>query len=314
MIEYEEIRKKYENLSNINSTIRLKYSTYIPKDIYNIFLENLSNSKFCGNTSYKFFMSKTNYYFELSSSISSIKYYIIYNKKNNINISTIIESYKTSIIINDIFKINKTFNIYILMSDNKRFLPKQHNHFIDADNINGGFTSSNTEDIFITRGEEFSKVIMHEILHHSYIDNHNWKISDIDRLKKAFNISHKTAIYPNESVIELYATILKLYFVSLRFGIPFQLLYENELKYSIIQYFKIMKKQEYMNKWHEYTNSYCYIIFKTILFKNYNRLIDRFYKNTTYITDYLLSNKISLNAKPNIKFNNSLKIMLYSNY
>lgn len=315
MIEYEEIKKKYDSLSNINSSICLNYSTYIPKNIYNIFRENLNNNIFCGYTSYKYFQNIKNNYLEISSSISSLKYHIIYNNKHDrLIISNLIESYKTSIIINDIFKINKNFEIYILLSDNKRFLPHQHNEFIEAENINGGFTSKSSENIFITREEEFSKVIMHEILHHSYIDNDNWKTSDIDRLKKHFKIAHKNVIYPNEAVIELYATILKLYFISLRYGIPFQLLYENELNYTTMLYLKIMKKQEYMNEWYEYTNSYCYIIFKTILFKNYDMLIDNFHQNTGYITDYLISNKISFKSKPNIKFNNSLKIMLYSDY
>jgi hypothetical protein len=323
MIEFDEIRKKYENLSNIHSVITLKHSNHIPKDIYTIVRENLSNSKFAGNNSLKFFLRKNNKFLHISSSTSStlsispINYYIIYNSKSDVNISTIIESYKTSIIINDIFKINKKFNIYVLMSDNKRYLPAVHSHMIEPDNINGGFTSSNTEKIFITRGEEFSKVIMHELLHHSYIDNHNWDESNIDRLKRHFKISNDTQLHPNEAVIELYATMLKLYFVSLRFKVPFQLLYEKELKYSIIQYFKIINKQGHMNPtktWFETTNSYCYIIFKTILLKNHYKLKNKFYNNTDYITDFILSNRIALNSNLHIKFNNSLKIMLYSNY
>jgi hypothetical protein len=200
------------------------------------------------------------------------------------------------------------------MSDNKRFLPISHDHIIDAEHINGGFTDLNTENIFITRGEEFSKVIMHEILHHSYIDNKKWDMDNISKLKKTFNIANDTYIYPNEAVIELHATILKLFFVSLRYNISFKKICESELRYSMIQYFKIKNKQKYMQKWRENTNAYCYIIFKTILFKNYNKLIDNFYYNVDYITEFLISNKIELSTNTNIKFNKSLKIMKYSNY
>ena len=122
-------------------------------------------------------------------------------------------------------------------------MPNKHCIF-DSINFNGGFTNVKSNDIYIHRNCEYSKVILHELFHHVNIINDstmNIYYDDINKIKKFFNISEDTVLLPNESIIEFWATIYNLIFISCEYNIDFELLYKKELEFSYNQFLKILK-------------------------------------------------------------------------
>lgn len=276
-------------------------------------ISNITDSHFVPICSKKY-LNKCDKIMQIS--LENINIMILY--KNNINdILRYINVLKRCVIITKIEKINKNFNIFIVKCPNKRTLPSNIIDYITPDNINGGFTSLNTTNIFILREEEFPKVILHEILHHSQYHIDNWGSYNINKLKKHFNIDKRTVLIPNEAIIETIATIYHLSFISSEYNIPYDKLLKKEIKYSIKQSNKILDRQEKqllnnIDNWYENTNAYCYIIFKTILLiklTDLNKI-----KDTKYLTNILIDNK---NIIPRIKIKNtdkSLRIMSLSDY
>lgn len=242
----------------------------------------------------------------------NITFNIYYNNINEIDNKLINLVIKRCNIIEP----NKKLIINILLAPNKRFIP--HNDIIKPVNINGGFTMELNNEIFITRKEEFPKVILHEILHHNININSNyWKKNNIIRLKTHFNIDPSTNLIPNEAIIEFWATIKHLKFVSKDYKLNYNRLLNSEIKYSLFKSYQLLKKQN--NKlWREETNAFCYIIFKTIMLVN----MEEFYKiykfpyDEDLITDFLIKFSTSLpliKKNPTNKRNiNSLCMMINS--
>ena len=116
-------------------------------------------------------------------------------------------------LISKIYDISKNgnyiFNYYIIMNPKRRYMPAKKDELIDVININGGFTYTDKNNIYIIRKEDYNKVILHELLHHNIlIHKDDWKEANIKRLKEHFNIHDKMRLIPNEAIIETYACIL----------------------------------------------------------------------------------------------------------
>jgi len=307
------LKKDYKKMSHLRNTINIESRNNIPPHISKIITNNIKDSRFCPKLTNDYLKSCDNYTL-ITSEQSPIKYHIFKNSvASTDSLSNIIDSYIQATTINKFFNINKHFDIYIILSPFKRFFPKSHCAKITADNINGGFTNINNKEIFILRLEEYQKVILHEIMHHSYINNMNWNKNNINLLKTHFKISNNTWLEPNEAIIELYATILNSLFVSIKYNIPFKIILNKELEYSLQLCQNIKDKHYTMKLWHEDTNAYCYIIFKTILLKNYNKLKINIPYDTNYITAFLINNDIPYIKSPK-QSHKSLKIMKFSNY
>ncbi len=253
------------------------------------------------------FINKCNYYKIIE--YFNIKLTILYDKKSAFNASFFNE------IIKRLYKIaNKPLNYYILLSPFKRYLPDKHN-IIRPININGGYTYINGNNIYVYRLEELPKVLLHETIHH--LIDVKWKDNNLIKLKEAFNIDEKTVLYPNEAVIELFATILQLYFVSNYNCNKLKKLIKEEINYSRYKCYQILNLLN--KKWYEKTNSYCYIIFKTILLINFKKYMsqEKYIFNDDYITDFLIQNKkiYTINKNPTKKRkDNSLCMMVNSDY
>jgi hypothetical protein len=152
------------------------------------------------------------------------------------------------------------------MNPKKRYMPAKKDELIDVININGGFTYTNKNNIYIIRKEDYNKVILHELLHHNiFIHKDEWKEANIKRLKEHFNIHNKMILIPNEAIIETYACILNTIFYSIETGTSLKDNLKKDQEYSIYIAKKILERQG-KKKWIEKTHSYCYIVFKTILF------------------------------------------------
>lgn len=311
---FKQIKQHYPK---INNTPKIVYNNSIPYDFL--------LSQFSGNYSF----SKVNNYIRnckkyMIMTYKNIKLHIIYKTNNEINISKLI---KTIMRAYTMIKINNNshnnFNIYILMSPYKRFLPKTG--IIEPEHINGGFTQvnyNNSKNIFISRKEEYSKVLLHEIIHHfdKINNNDDWGYENIKKLKEYFKISDKTLLNPNEAIVELWATIYNILFISYEYKLPYNMLLKKEIINSLKQSYKLILFQK-NKEWFEKTNSYCYIIFKTILLYNFNKLIKiyTFPYNTNMITDFLIKysnlplKKINI-YEPSYRKTSSLCMMMLSDF
>lgn len=206
------------------------------------------------------------------------------------------------------------------MNPKRRYMPAKKDELIDVININGGFTYTDKNNIYIIRKEDYNKVILHELLHHNIlIHKDDWKEANIKRLKEHFNIHDKMRLIPNEAIIETYACILNTIFYSIETGTSFKDNLKKDQEYSIYLAKKILEKQD-CKKWIEKTHSYCYIVFKTILYVYFNKFLKIYkYHNDTDITSFLIKNshkiydrinKINKN-KDKYPNNNKLKQTIY---
>lgn len=305
----DDIKNNYPNISD-NINIHITKNNKIPLDFL---LHNFKDGfVFPQITKY---INKCKKYIIIN--FFNINLHIIYKNDNEINISSLLKTIKRCYTLSKIYKLSKIFNIYILMSPYKRFIP--NTGIIKPVHINGGFTYTNSNEIFISRKEEYSKVILHEMIHHiTNINNDNWDIDNINKLKKHFNISNKTKLIPNEAVVELWASIYNILFISFEYKIPYKILLYKELECTLNQSYKLKLFQK-NKEWVENTNAYCYVIFKTILLYNFKKLM-KTYKypyDIDAITSFLIKNSTLPVIKKNIskyRNNNSLCMMLFSDY
>lgn len=284
---YKNTKVKYNNTYPINIT---KYDK-VPDLLNNSLIKEFKNTK-NSNFSYYFILN----YFNTPNKMmvfksKNITLYVIYKKY--INIAFINESLKRCEIIIDLYNIKKHFKMYLIYSGLKKKLPKKG--ILTSKNINSAYTYINNDNIFIIRKEEHEKVMVHEILHHvKNIQNDNWTNKNIADLKKHFNISSDCYLIPNEAIIEMWAIIYNSIFVSLYKKIPLNKILKQEIDHSIKNSKTILNIQEtYKDKlWNEKSNLYCYIVFKTILLYNLNKLfkIYTYPYNTDIITQYIIDN------------------------
>uniref|UniRef100_A0A6C0LQD0 Uncharacterized protein n=1 Tax=viral metagenome TaxID=1070528 RepID=A0A6C0LQD0_9ZZZZ len=195
----------------------------------------------------------------------------------------------------------RLFNFYIIMNPLKRCMPTKKDAILDVVNINGGYTYVNDNNIYIIREEDYNKVIIHEFLHHNTkMHYQDWDTSNISRLKAHFKICQDLLLLPNEAIIETYACVLNTVFYSIetsktrktsKTGEDGSSLNENlkkDQEHSLLLAKKIIDKQG-GGIWTEKTHSYCYIVFKTILYVYFNVFLKIYkYQNDTEITDFLI--------------------------
>jgi len=214
---------------------------------------------------------------------------------------------------------NKKINIIFDFKYSNRYFPDA-NVPIDFHNINGGYTYINGNEIIIVRHEECNKVVLHELLHHNpLIHVENWNEDNIKRLKKHFNIHPNSSFEPNEAIVEFWATIMHLFFISIEYNLDMKKLLKDEIKYSLFKSYQILHHMK-NKEWFEKSNAYSYIIFKTIILSNLKKFLKiyEFPYNDTKITDFLIKYSAITNKKL-IKINpfkhipdKSLRIMIYS--
>jgi len=224
---------------------------------------------------------------------------------------------------------NKKIKIFLFLTMAKKIFNKDNSE-LNVKNVNSGFTYTNRNEIYIFRKEEFPKVIIHELLHHdNNIQNDNIKNENINKLLKHFRLSDRSNIILNESIIELWATIIHLSYISKEYNINFNELLKIELEYSLFKFYQIIELRKKQNKEQLYTdlaNIYSYIIFKTIFFYYFIdfKKIYTFPYDDTIITNFLISHSNVRENKLNPSFNfkgkiikrpiNSLCFMLLSDF
>jgi len=311
MIDFKKIKRIYKSIDIYDIYNDCKVSTFDttpPLDVIDI----IEKCVFCWNSSREF-VKKCNKIITIE--ISQYKFKFYYQNNLYIPMYRIYATIKNVLLVQKIFNINKPLQFHIFLNEDKREISLNSRDIITSKNINGGFTNVLDNDIFIVRMEEFSKTIIHEMLHHSIIDN-SFSQQDTDILKSIFNISQNMHLKCNEAIIEFYTTIIYIMILSCETNIEWRKLLDIEINHSIKQANKILEKQKNSGGiWYEETNCYCYIVFKAILLLNY----DKFMKITNIpyssetITKFLIEHKEIPKIERNKISDNSLRMMIFSN-
>lgn len=211
----------------------------------------------------------------------------------------------------NIFSIQKSFTIWLLPIEVNRSFP--NGSIIEPININGGYTYHNGNTIYVYRYEECAKVILHEILHHSPFDTFGkWTNEQVNQIRTLCNIQESFDLNINEAIVEFWAILFECLLISFEYNIPFSLLIKKEQEWSRQQSYKLLSYQnKYLKQWTETSNSYCYIILKTVLLLNYENFIKIKTPYSTYdLKEFILKNiknLLTVNLK-NVATNKKLKL------
>ena len=249
-------------------------------------------------------------YIKQINSLKIIKYKnltfkIYYNTNDDLDFKFI-----KKVMIRGVFILkNKQMTIHLIPSPAKKIF--KEDGIMTSENINSGFTYVNRNDIYIFRKEEFPKVVLHELIHHD-LNIHQDEFNEKNKrlLKEHFNICDDTTLILNETIIELWATILQLAFVSVDYNIDYRRLFKMEVIYSLYKCHQIFKIQK-GDKWKDRCNIYSYIIFKTILLINLNEYIKIYmypnkYDDTT-LTEFLIKHSKLPDIQENPKYSSKIK-------
>ena len=327
--DYEHTYKK--NLSNhyIIQTIHNKFTVYIDDIIKNIHIDytkniNININEYLTKHLDSSFISKQ-IKLELMKSITSInKINITYkshslcfynfchkHSKKNINYKQWIIMSIYAFSIAELYNLHiDNLHVYLYPSTYKKYIPSHGP--IMPDNINSGYTAINnniiSRYIVLFRKEDVENVFVHELIHYLHIDKSLYNISD-SFIKTFFNIN--STILLNEG----YTEVLTILYISLCNSIllnkDFKDVIYNELVYSLLQsnktfsIYNINNSNDFKN-WSDDTNSFAYVIIKTIALYNIGNFLNLFF-NHTKINNELFSNFIIDN------FNNISKYTLNVN-
>lgn len=262
----KEIKKHLKNLQNPTFTIK----THIP---VNYLKTELLASQYT-LASLKSYIENVNKYIEIQ--LFNIKIHMIYHDTQFIPKLLLKRVIKRLYIISKICNINKDIIYWFLPIQENRFFPKDGDT-VKAVSINGGYTYPTENEIFIYRFEDFAKVMIHELLHHSIIEsNTEWSDEQLNNLKHYFNVSKSCKLLPNEALVEVWATYFQLLFISIENNISFKKLYDLESNWGLQQTYRLLAHKQKLNPdaiWMEETNAFTYIVFKTIFLIHLNKFL-----------------------------------------
>lgn len=259
-------------------------------------------------SSLKTYIENVNTYYEIQ--LFNIKIHLIYHHSQFIPKLLLSRIIRRLYIISKLFNIHKDITYWFLPNEHNRSFPAKDT-IVTPESINGGYTYPKENDIYIYRYEDFSKVMIHELLHHSIIElNTTWTDDQINNLKYYFNISKSCNLLPNEALVEVWATYFHLQFISLEYNIPFKNLYALECRWGLQQTYRLLtlKKDDI---WFEKTNSFTYIVFKTIFLIHLHKFLKmKLPYNAIDIYNFILNNR---NLRLEKNKNKSMRISLLGN-
>ena len=232
----------------------------------------------------------------------------------------------------------KKLDIYIYLSNKKKYIPKENNILLEAEHINSGYSylCKENNEIIIYRKEEWFKVFIHECLH--AFGMHTLKYENLNLINNIFNINPKLHISLCESYVETWARILNVCNSGYKnsrtyneFNINVKKLLNMESEFSSIQASKILN---YMNMYDDYnnadlkyynesTNVYSYYILTNIFMNNINNFLNICFVNNKnnimmndniymilikYIKNHYNNKELLIKLKYNKSFNNLLRM------
>ena len=152
----------------------------------------------------------------------------------------------------------------IIPCPEKRFWPDfAHSHSSSVENIhiNGAFTYKSGSAVYVFREEEYPKVMLHEAIHHSYLDPSSLpSLMGTDALfRQWFNIHPETQLLVGEGVVEAFAKYYHCKFVAEETHAPFESLWKLECEWMQQQSAKVIERMK-TAPWRETTNAFAYIV------------------------------------------------------
>ena len=162
---------------------------------------------------------------------NNIKLYIVSKKDEQLEKDVIRRIISKLFVLIDLFTNvkNTKYNLYVWLSDLKKYKPNSHQHKLHkhhifskktfrSQHINSGATVHNlleeTVELFIWRKEEIEKVLLHEMIHTLKLDFMDYpKELKIDIIQK-FNIPDSIELRLGEAYVETWAVLLNTVFVS----------------------------------------------------------------------------------------------------
>lgn len=192
--------------------------------------------------------------------------------------------------------------VWIVLCSEKRLMP-EGGSIVEQKHINGGYTYIHGNEIYVLRREEFPKVVLHEVIHHTKLHFHDWDRQALRKLYDTFHISIdqcdpsmstcSTNLAPNEAVVECWAEMFQLAFLSCECKLPFKRLYEREVQFAFMQASKIKRYQEsYVRMWREKTHAYSYIVLRTLLLHTFD-VWSRKAQSSVSLTNVILNTYLS---------------------
>lgn len=187
-----------------------------------------------------------------------------------------------------IHNMRPSFTFWLLPTLQLRKFPRRADVEIGAEHINGGFTyaHSHSQTVFVFRREEFPKVFLHELLHHSPLDTHNrWSSASLQKIYSRFRLDtsgcnqamycRSTDLRPNEAWIEAWAEIYHLLFLQYEYGLPWSFLWKAECKWACVQAKRVLlhQKAQHDGKWREHTHAFSYMVLRAALLWSAPRLL-----------------------------------------
>ena len=232
---YSNLKKIYKNvIKTTNFNIQIKI-TPLTNKVHSYLEDNKFTSKEITET----IIEKLKYGYSITFENNTIIYFS--EKKLNLTIPQNIK---------DICLIIKTLKIlfnrqnfhqhltYFSLSQKKEFPFKNAGKIhLGPHECNSGLTYINLGHIVIYRQEEFLKVLIHEMIHANHIDQHLMN----SNITKKFCVNYDVLL--NETFTETLANLLNIFFINIFLNGTkknLNVLYENEVKYSIYIYSKIL--------------------------------------------------------------------------
>lgn len=190
-------------------------------------------------------------------------------------------------VVKDYLEIARDTLIYWLIPcTTARTYPEASQH-VSPKHINGGYTyvthpctitgvcpHTPRSNIYVYRYQEFPKVMLHETIHQSRLDTSShgiWTSEVINNLKKLCNISSETTLLPNEAIVETWATLFQIVFLSLHY-VPVKTALSLEQDWGNKQASRIIESTT-RKPWIEESNAYCYVVIKSALLHNPDEFI-----------------------------------------
>jgi hypothetical protein len=302
------IKNNFNNLSiiyNSNKILNLENNKNIKiKKIKFQNIKSISNFSFLSNDIFNIIKKKHMDGFNIKYNDELFNIEINYYEKilNRKLIKKIITRLKCYFVFVKKKRFIENIKITIWPTNIKKILPKKRNDIITEENVNSGCTfvsryageKGKNSDVFIWRKEELLKVLLHETIHASGLDNklifgeigenYNKQIRDMFCVKE-----FEPFVLSNEVYTEIMATIFNCFFVSLE---------NNKNIANTIKLFNeektFIKKQVYKILWH-----YEYKSFDDIL-KNKN--CKNFQQQTNIISYFILKHCFFNNEKELLNF------------
>lgn len=187
-------------------------------------------------------------------------------------------------LIHSLFQIKKPLTFIIVPADVPRHFPHP-TEAVTEKHINGGYTYLNKDTIFIYRYEDFPKVMLHEVLHHSALN---------------------TSSPYNEAIIEFWALLLHLLFVATN---NYDKLLQEELTWNL----SLCKKLQAHPA--DTSHAYSYIFIKTLLLFFKKDFLHTPQKEQTSFIEKHKQHPLFLQAIQDapIPSNNSMRMVLHGN-